>query len=112
MSVYFARVGNYVKIGVSQNPAKRIQRLRSDYTAKPRDLDRSAPVELLHVVEDADAGHEYTAHYELKDYRVCGEWFWDCFEVDEYMASGRLEDMVEAERRRHRREQRRRRRAA
>lgn len=50
MSVYFARVGAYVKIGHSDDPRRRAGRLRSDDTGRPLDLDKKAKVELLAVV--------------------------------------------------------------
>jgi hypothetical protein len=110
MSVYFAKVGRFIKVGESDNPVRRVQRLRSDASAKPFDLDRSAPVELLHVVEDADRGEEFQAHAALACFRVCGEWFLDVAPVRAYMTSGSLEASVERTRREARQWRRRRRR--
>lgn len=74
MTVYFARVGDFIKVGFSTNPVNRVQRIKSDDCAKPLDLDRSSPVELLRVVP-GDVEHEQMAHDALSDFRVCGEWF-------------------------------------
>ena len=74
MSVYFARVGEYVKIGYSRNPVTRVQRLRSDDTARPDDLDKTAPVELLAVVPGG-RDLERALQEVLVGLRECGEWF-------------------------------------
>lgn len=92
--VYFAKVGRYVKVGSSKDPAARVKRIRTDDCAKPDDLDRSAPVELLHVVSDVPPGIEWHAHWSLECFRVVGEWFVDGHPLRTFIASGHLEHRV------------------
>ena len=74
MSIYFARVGDYLKIGMAANPTKRVQRIRTDDGGKPLDLDTARPVELLKVVP-GDRDEEEAAHSAVADYHVVCEWF-------------------------------------
>ena len=74
MSVYFARVGRYVKVGYSRNPAQRIRQIQRANLVAPEDLDRSAPVELLRVIP-GNSLHETEAHCALAEFHAAGEWF-------------------------------------
>ena len=75
MSVYFARVGEYVKVGYSRHdPWFRARDAVCGNHAKPIDLDRYAPVEILNVI-DGDRQIETLLHRMLDDFRVVGEWF-------------------------------------
>jgi len=65
--IYFIRESDRerVKIGLSENPKKRIKALQ---TSSPTKLD------LLKVIE-GDETKEYYLHNKFKDYHIKGEWF-------------------------------------
>ena len=67
--VYFARIGQYVKVGFSVNPERRVKNLRSADVSAPADLDRTA------------------AHWALTEFHESGEWFHAAPEVLEAVAA-------------------------
>jgi len=66
--LYFIRSGQYVKIGVSATPRRRIASIQ---TGNPE------PIEVLAIVE-GDASLEADLHRRLASFRKQGEWFEDC----------------------------------
>ena len=88
MSVYFAKVGRYIKVGFSENPERRVANLFQSSTryGAPRDIDSTTPRELLAAVDGTKSG-ERAAHATLADFCVMGEWFMDEPEVREFMAA-------------------------
>lgn len=69
--IYFAKCGDRIKVGISNNVGARLSQLRTG---------AGAPVELLAAV-DGDNRIERALHNKLKQYRVDGEWFRDCPET-------------------------------
>lgn len=86
MSVYFARVGRYIKVGFSENPERRAARLFASATryGAPKDIGAGTPRELIGFVP-GHLNEERTAHAALNDFRVTGEWFIDEPEVRDYI---------------------------
>lgn len=86
MSVYFIRVGRYLKIGFSENPERRCKNLWRSSTrySRPWDLAMHEPRELLLAVE-GDKDHEHRSHIALADFAVGCEWFIDEPEVRDFM---------------------------
>ena len=80
MSVYFAVVGQHVKVGYSANPIKRTQVTSIDRTIKPLDLEHGGTVELLGWIP-GDRRIEQAVHARLGAHWVAGEWYTDCPEV-------------------------------
>lgn len=77
MSVYFARVRGYVKIGFSVDPVRRARTIASGGNCiKPDDIERSDPVDLLGWIP-GDRSVERAMHRKFADLYVTGEWFWD-----------------------------------
>lgn len=76
-SVYFARVGDYVKIGFASNPRKRVETLLNSATRLliPADLDRSLPVELVLVVPFCRTRDERNMQILFANHWAEGEWF-------------------------------------
>lgn len=76
--LYVARIdGRYIKIGISNNPKRRMQEFRSSLSAmrlRPADLT-AGPVEWLY---DWPGGRvaESNLHRLFRNYQVIGEWFW------------------------------------
>lgn len=95
MSVYFAKVGRYIKVGYSANPERRVRNLFQSATryGAPRDISAQTPRELLAAV-DGTKDSETRAHASLGDFRVMGEWFIDEPEVREFMAACVAENRV------------------
>ena len=74
--VYFAKCGDYVKIGFSYQPEKRVRGLfKGAALIRPADLDTAQPVELVHVLDDCTAKDERRLHALFTRWRVEGEWF-------------------------------------
>lgn len=72
--VYFARIGEFVKIGASKQPAYRVSYLHTDNkVAWPSDLDR-APATLICYVHGGFP-REAEFHARLAASRDMGEWF-------------------------------------
>ena len=84
--VYFARIGQYVKVGFSVNPERRVKNLRSADVSAPADLDRTAPIELLKVLPGGPEV-ETAAHWALTEFHESGEWFHAAPEVLEAVAA-------------------------
>ena len=74
--VYFARCGDYVKIGFSYRPEHRVRGLFNGAALIcPDDLDVETPVELVHVIADCVAKDERRIHSLFDRWRAEGEWF-------------------------------------
>ena len=72
--VYFAAVGDIVKVGFSNDPEARIQRvIRDDTTLKPEGYDYSEVVLLGTIPGGFET--EMRVHDMLVGHRVLGEWF-------------------------------------
>ena len=65
--VYVLSAGEYVKIGVSAEPKKRVKEIQ---TGCPLPVKLEATIETGLPLET-----EVLVHEELKDCRACGEWF-------------------------------------
>lgn len=89
MSVYFARVGDYVKIGTSTRVAGRLGDIKSDVSRKPEDLDTSQRIDLLADIP-GDRSLEAWVHEDLAALRVAGEWFRDGAELRDYLSGDQL----------------------
>ena len=78
MSVYFARVGQYIKVGYSRTPERRVANLFSSATrySRPTDLEADAPRELLATIPGG-LGVERMCHSMLGDFAAGGEFFID-----------------------------------
>lgn len=100
MSVYFIKIGRYVKVGFSENPERRMARLWSSGTryGRPWDLSLDEPREMLLVI-DGDKRVEWRCHTALSDYWAGGgEWYVDEPGVREFMESARFGEYPEMER--------------
>lgn len=78
MSVYFARVGRYVKVGYSLTPERRVANLFQSGTryARPVDCPLDAERELLAVI-DGGLNEEDACHQALDDFAAGCEFFID-----------------------------------
>jgi hypothetical protein len=78
MSVYFAQVGRYIKVGYSQNPEVRVEKLFQSGTryARPVDCSLDAPRTLL-AVAPGDKSEERACHEALADFAAGCEFFID-----------------------------------
>ena len=76
-SVYFAKVGAYVKVGHSGNVPQRLRALRRPGITHPADFDYAAPVELLRVIEGCGRDAETDWLCALHEHHAAGEWFHD-----------------------------------
>lgn len=84
--VYFARAGQYLKVGCSSNPPVRVKMLRHQYKGNfPADLDRSQPFEILRVIPGG-FDLEFYLQNRLYDFHVAGEWFQATPEVLEWVS--------------------------
>lgn len=74
--VYFARVGDYIKVGCSHNPRQRLAAIRRTWSPP---LDLWAPTELIRAVPAGTRiqGHSLEGAYQaaLSDFHAGGEWF-------------------------------------
>lgn len=88
MSVYFAEVGRYIKIGYSQNAERRVLHLFASETryGAPKDAPTTRAGRRLLKVIDGNECTERAVHLALDDFRVMGEWFIDEPEVRAFMA--------------------------
>jgi len=79
MSVYFIRVGRYFKIGASDNPERRCDRLHKSGTRYtfPTDAPLGAEGRELYKVIDGWKDVEAGIHLALDDFSVGLEWFLD-----------------------------------
>ena len=73
--VYFIKCNNAIKVGISESPKKRIKNLQ---TANPNKL------EMIGYVY-GDILKEQEIHMDLQKYRLNGEWFKCCVEVEKYI---------------------------
>lgn len=76
MSVYFARVKGYVKIGYSVDPTERISSITTGSCIKPGDVAYGDPIDLLGWIP-GDRTVERETHMRFGHLHVTGEWFWD-----------------------------------
>lgn len=73
--VYFARAGDYLKIGFSINAPQRVRYLANDpVTLRPADLSREDRPVLIGTIP-GDRDKEADVHADLWEWRVIGEWF-------------------------------------
>ncbi|MCD4535681.1 GIY-YIG nuclease family protein [Nocardioides sp. cx-169] len=75
-SIYFARVGEYVKIGSASCVHKRMRTvLNGTRLICPDDLDRTLPIELLRLVPNCRRRDELNMHLLFAAHWEVGEWF-------------------------------------
>lgn len=75
-SIYFARVGDYVKIGFSCNPQRRVKTLHGKgRLRRPEDLDQRIQPELILVIPFCRIRDERNMHLLFARHWVVGEWF-------------------------------------
>jgi hypothetical protein len=79
MAVYFIRVGRYFKIGASDDPQRRLEKLHQSHTRYTFPADASLKVEdrELYKVVDGWKDDEARIHRALDDFAVGLEWFLD-----------------------------------
>ena len=80
--IYFIKGGDFVKIGKSHSPEKRIKELQ---TGNPYKL------ELLKTIKECSEGgyfNESDLHIKFKDHRVEGEWFRYTDEIENFILGG------------------------
>lgn len=82
MSVYFARIKGYVKIGFSAKPYERIGTIATGSCIKPNDVNYGDPVDLFGWIP-GDRHTEKSMHRAFGELAVTGEWFWDDDAYDE-----------------------------
>lgn len=85
-TVYFIRCQQYVKIGISQNPAVRLQQIRKGGGSHfPRLMD----VETSEIVTTEPGGltREKELHARFSHLRHTGEWFTEAPELTDYINS-------------------------
>jgi hypothetical protein len=87
MTVYFARVGDYIKVGVSTNPVRRVKNLFQSSTryGRPADCPLDAPRELLATMPGW-LNEEAACHAALSEYAAGGEFFIDEPPVRKFIA--------------------------
>lgn len=76
MSVYFARVKGYVKIGYSKDPLSRVNTITTGSCLKPLDVEYGDTIHLLGWIP-GDRKVELAMHNKFLSNYVIGEWFWD-----------------------------------
>lgn len=76
--VYVVRLDGYVKIGVSNCPARRIEEVtdRASKLLRPENIDLDMPVEAVGAFV-GDAATENALHLMFTDEHAIGEWFRD-----------------------------------
>lgn len=83
--LYFMRCEGYIKIGVSNDPQRRLAQIRGGSALTPVGMDyRKA--ELVRVIEGA-GGREYPTHWQFAHLRHTGEWFTEAPELTGYIES-------------------------
>ena len=94
MSVYFAQVGRYIKVGYSENPERRVANLFKSTTRynRPWDMPLDADRELLLTIP-GDKNTERLCHRALADYAAGCEFFIDEPGVREFMARAAAGDL-------------------
>jgi hypothetical protein len=85
-TVYFIRAGHRIKIGVSQDPQRRLSAIRTGGSAaRPLGLDtRNAR---LIATEPGGPQRERELHRQFAHVRETGEWFRSCPELTSYINS-------------------------
>jgi hypothetical protein len=86
MSVYFARVKGYVKIGYSADPMKRMSSIAKRSRTAPADVSPSDEVDPLGWIP-GDRSVERRMHMSFGHLHVIGEWFWDDDAFDDFLRS-------------------------
>lgn len=83
MSVYFIHASRYFKIGYSENPQRRFDRLHLSGTRYtfPADASWSIDDRTLYRVIEGDKSSEHRIHLALDNFAVGLEWFLDEPEV-------------------------------
>lgn len=76
MSVYFARVKGYVKIGFSDDPISRMSTIATGTCIKPADVNYGDKVDLFGWIP-GDRHTEASMHRAFGNLAVTAEWFWD-----------------------------------
>ena len=75
-AVYFAKFGEFVKIGFASNPRKRMEEIGRGRGVKyPADFDYSAPGELIFVLPFCRMRDERNMQLLFARHWVVGEWF-------------------------------------
>jgi hypothetical protein len=99
MSVYFAQVGRYIKVGFSENPERRVARLFTSTTRynRPWDMPLDAERVLLATIP-GDKSTERMCHRALSDYAAGCEFFIDEPGVREFMTRAAAGDFSPVER--------------
>lgn len=77
MSVYFAQVGRYIKVGFSYNPERRVKNLWKSETRYSRPLDCPLDAPVLLAIAPGGRGEESLCHLALEDFAAGGEFFVD-----------------------------------
>lgn len=92
-TVYFIRAGHRIKIGVSQDPKRRLSAIRTGGSAaRPIGLDTSNA--RLIATEPGGPQRERELHRQFAHVRETGEWFRSCPELTSYINS--LQERVAA----------------
>ena len=89
MSVYFAQVGRYIKIGYSANPERRVRRLFSSTSRYGAPEDCPTDLASRHLIRaiDGTKSDEAQIHRALTDFRVGLEWYIDEPALRDYIAT-------------------------
>src|SRR5689334_5825496 len=99
--VYFVRCGDFVKIGFSYDPEKRMVALRSSVKrgegVLPPTLDRSVGLELIHVIPGCRMRDERNIQGLFHMHHVLGEWFWYDVKFQRHLARLRYQTHHERE---------------
>lgn len=76
-SVYFAKVGDYVKIGFASNPRYRLEHLlvAGSKLIVPADIDRTVAPDLVLVIPFCSMRDERSIQLLFGNHWVVGEWF-------------------------------------
>lgn len=86
MSVYFAKIDRYIKVGYSANPQRRVANLWKSGTRYDRPVDCPLVQPVLLLAIDGDKPLEARCHEALGDYYAASEWFIDEPGVRDFMA--------------------------
>ena len=89
MSVYFAQVGHYIKIGYSANPERRVRNLFKSTTRYGAPADCPTDIASRHLIRaiDGTKDDEGRIHRALSDYCVGLEWYADEPALRDYIAN-------------------------
>ena len=83
--LYFMRCEGYVKIGVSQDPKRRLTQIRGGSALMPVGMDYRQ-TEIVRVIPGAGA-REYPTHWQFSHLRHTGEWFTETPELTDYISA-------------------------